>query len=95
MHYAYAAADFAVCRSGAMTCAELAAVGMPAAYVPLPLRGGEQRHNAGPAVAAVGALLVDNTDLDNGLDRDHPEPGAHRSRADRRDPGPHVGGRGT
>jgi len=35
-----------------MTCAELAAVGLPAAYVPLPLRGGEQRLNAEPAVAA-------------------------------------------
>ena len=29
MQYAYAAADFVVCRSGAMTCAELAAVGLP------------------------------------------------------------------
>src|SRR5258707_1393727 len=37
MQYAYAAADFAVCRAGAMTCAELAAVGLPAVYVPLPL----------------------------------------------------------
>ena len=63
MQYAYAAADFAVCRSGAMTCAELAAVGLPAAYVPLPLRGGEQRLNAGPAVAAGGALLVDDAGL--------------------------------
>jgi UDP-N-acetylglucosamine--N-acetylmuramyl-(pentapeptide) pyrophosphoryl-undecaprenol N-acetylglucosamine transferase len=58
MRYAYAAADFAVCRSGAMTCAELAAVGLPAAYVPLPLRGGEQRLNAEPVVAGGGALLV-------------------------------------
>jgi UDP-N-acetylglucosamine--N-acetylmuramyl-(pentapeptide) pyrophosphoryl-undecaprenol N-acetylglucosamine transferase len=64
MQYAYAAADFVICRSGAMTCAELAAVGLPAAYVPLPLRGGEQRHNAEPIVAAGGALLVDNADLD-------------------------------
>ncbi|MEV8374552.1 UDP-N-acetylglucosamine--N-acetylmuramyl-(pentapeptide) pyrophosphoryl-undecaprenol N-acetylglucosamine transferase [Kribbella sp. NPDC056861] len=63
MHYAYAAADFVICRSGAMTCAELAAVGLPAAYVPLPLRGGEQRLNAEPVVAAGGALLVDNSDL--------------------------------
>jgi UDP-N-acetylglucosamine--N-acetylmuramyl-(pentapeptide) pyrophosphoryl-undecaprenol N-acetylglucosamine transferase len=47
-----------------MTCAELAAVGLPAAYVPLPLRGGEQRLNAEPVVAAGGALLVDNADLD-------------------------------
>jgi len=64
MRYAYAAADFAICRSGAMTCAELAAVGLPAAYVPLPLRGGEQRLNAEPVVAAGGALLVDDADLD-------------------------------
>ena len=63
MHYAYAAADFAICRAGAMTCAELAAVGLPAAYVPLPLRGGEQRFNAEPIVAAGGGLLVDNDDL--------------------------------
>ncbi|WP_020390275.1 UDP-N-acetylglucosamine--N-acetylmuramyl-(pentapeptide) pyrophosphoryl-undecaprenol N-acetylglucosamine transferase [Kribbella catacumbae] len=63
MQYAYAAADFVICRSGAMTCAELAAVGLPAAYVPLPLRGGEQRLNAEPVVAAGGALLVDDADL--------------------------------
>ncbi len=63
MQYAYAAADFVVCRSGAMTCAELTAVGLPAAYVPLPLRGGEQRYNAEPIVRAGGGLLVDNVDL--------------------------------
>jgi UDP-N-acetylglucosamine--N-acetylmuramyl-(pentapeptide) pyrophosphoryl-undecaprenol N-acetylglucosamine transferase len=66
MQYAYAAADFVICRSGAMTCAELAAVGLPAAYVPLPVRGGEQRLNAEPVVTAGGALLVDNADLDPG-----------------------------
>ena len=63
MQYAYAAADFVVCRSGAMTCAELTAVGLPAAYVPLPLRGGEQRTNAEPIVAAGGGVMVDNEDL--------------------------------
>jgi UDP-N-acetylglucosamine--N-acetylmuramyl-(pentapeptide) pyrophosphoryl-undecaprenol N-acetylglucosamine transferase len=63
MHYAYAAADFAICRAGAMTCAELAAVGLPAAYVPLPLRGGEQRYNAEAVVRAGGGLLVDNDAL--------------------------------
>jgi UDP-N-acetylglucosamine--N-acetylmuramyl-(pentapeptide) pyrophosphoryl-undecaprenol N-acetylglucosamine transferase len=57
---AYAAADFVVCRSGAMTVAELSAVGLPAAYVPLPLRGGEQGRNATAAVAAGGAFVVDN-----------------------------------
>lgn len=64
MHYAYAAADFIVCRSGAMTCAELAAVGLPAAYVSLPLRGGEQRLNAEAVVSAGGALLVNDANLD-------------------------------
>ena len=63
MDRAYAAADFVLCRAGAMTCAELAAVALPAAYVPLPLRGGEQRHNAEPIVAAGGGLLVDNARL--------------------------------
>ncbi len=49
-----------------MTCAELAAVGLPAAYVPLPLRGGEQGLNAEPVVAAGGALLVNDADLTPG-----------------------------
>jgi UDP-N-acetylglucosamine--N-acetylmuramyl-(pentapeptide) pyrophosphoryl-undecaprenol N-acetylglucosamine transferase len=63
MQYAYAAADFVVCRSGAMTCAELGAVGLPAVYVPLPLRGGEQRLNAEPIAAAGGALIVGNDEF--------------------------------
>ena len=57
---AYAAADLALCRSGANTCAELTAVGLPAAYVPLPHGNGEQRLNAAPVVAAGGGLLVDD-----------------------------------
>jgi UDP-N-acetylglucosamine--N-acetylmuramyl-(pentapeptide) pyrophosphoryl-undecaprenol N-acetylglucosamine transferase len=63
MDLAYAAADMAMCRAGAMTCAELAAVGLPAAFVPLPIGNGEQRLNAEPIVAAGGGLLVDNADL--------------------------------
>ena len=63
MQYAYAAADFVVCRSGAMTCAELGAVGLPAVYVPLPLRGGEQRLNAEAIATAGGAVIVDNDDF--------------------------------
>ena len=65
----YAAADFVLCRSGAMTCAELTAVGLPAGYVPLPLRGGEQRLNAEPIVAAGGGLMVADADCTAGLDR--------------------------
>ena len=63
MQYAYAAADFALCRCGAMTCAELAAVGLPAAYVPYPVGNGEQRFNAEPIVKAGGGVLVDDADL--------------------------------
>ncbi|MGH8962919.1 MAG: UDP-N-acetylglucosamine--N-acetylmuramyl-(pentapeptide) pyrophosphoryl-undecaprenol N-acetylglucosamine transferase [Jatrophihabitantaceae bacterium] len=63
MQYAYAAADFVLCRCGAMTCAELSAVGLPAAYVPYPVGNGEQRFNAEPIVAAGGGLLVDDADL--------------------------------
>jgi len=64
MDLAYAAADVALCRAGAMTCAELAAVGLPAIYVPLPIGNGEQRLNALPVVNAGGGLLVDDADLD-------------------------------
>lgn len=63
MDLAYAAADFAVTRAGAMTCAELAAVGLPAAFVPLPIGNGEQRVNAEPIVAAGGGVLIDDPDL--------------------------------
>ena len=52
MDLAYAAADLAICRSGAMTVAEVSAVGLPAVYVPLPIGNGEQRLNALPVVDA-------------------------------------------
>ncbi|SDG81723.1 UDP-N-acetylglucosamine--N-acetylmuramyl-(pentapeptide) pyrophosphoryl-undecaprenol N-acetylglucosamine transferase [Sinosporangium album] len=63
MDLAYAAADFALCRSGAMTVAELTAVGLPAAYVPLPHGNGEQRLNATPVVAGGGGLMVEDAEL--------------------------------
>jgi len=63
MDLAYAAADLAICRSGAMTVAEVSAVGLPAVYVPLPIGNGEQRLNALPVVAAGGGILVDDSDL--------------------------------
>src|ERR1700729_3569901 len=63
MDLAYAAADFALCRAGAMTCADLPAVGLPAAYVPLPIGNGEQRLNAVPIVQRGGGMLVADGDL--------------------------------
>ncbi len=63
MDLGYAAADFALCRAGAMTCAELTAVGLPAAYVPLPHGNGEQRLNALPIEEAGGGLIIEDEDL--------------------------------
>jgi UDP-N-acetylglucosamine--N-acetylmuramyl-(pentapeptide) pyrophosphoryl-undecaprenol N-acetylglucosamine transferase len=63
MDLAYAAADFALCRAGAITCAELTAVGLPAAYVPLPVGNGEQRLNVLPIVQRGGGLLVEDAEL--------------------------------
>lgn len=62
MDLAYAAADLAVTRAGAMTCAEMSAVGLPAIYVPLPIGNGEQRLNAVPIVEAGGGLYVADSD---------------------------------
>ena len=63
MDLAYAAADLVVCRAGANTVTEVAAVGLPAVFVPLPIGNGEQALNARPVVDAGGALLVDDAAL--------------------------------
>jgi len=63
MELGYAAADLVLSRGGAMTCAELAAVGLPAVYVPYPHSNQEQRRNALPVVRAGGGLLVDDAEL--------------------------------
>jgi UDP-N-acetylglucosamine--N-acetylmuramyl-(pentapeptide) pyrophosphoryl-undecaprenol N-acetylglucosamine transferase len=58
MDLALAAADLMVCRGGASSVTEAAAVGVPAIFVPLPIGNGEQDLNARPVVDAGGALLV-------------------------------------
>lgn len=63
MHLAYAAADIVLCRAGAMTVAEVSAVGLPAVYVPLPHGNGEQALNARAVVDAGGGLLVPDAEL--------------------------------
>jgi UDP-N-acetylglucosamine--N-acetylmuramyl-(pentapeptide) pyrophosphoryl-undecaprenol N-acetylglucosamine transferase len=63
MDLAYAAADLVVCRAGANTVTEVAAVGLPAVFVPLPIGNGEQALNARPVVDVGGGLLVDDAAL--------------------------------
>lgn len=56
---AYAWADLVICRSGALTLAELAAAGVPSILVPFPHAVDDhQTKNAEAMVAAGGALLV-------------------------------------
>ncbi len=64
MDLAYSAADLVLARSGAMTVAEIAAVGLPAVYVPLPHGNGEQRLNASAQIAAGSAIVIEDADLD-------------------------------
>ena len=63
MELAYAVADLVLCRSGAGTVAELAALGLPGYFVPLPIGNGEQEKNAAEAVRAGGARLVRDRDF--------------------------------
>ena len=59
MALAYQAADFVICRSGAGTVFELAAVGKPALLVPFPFAANDhQRLNAEAAVAAGAAWIL-------------------------------------
>lgn len=63
MELAYAAADLAVCRAGAASVAEIAAVGLPAILVPYPYaRSNHQEANARALEHAGGARVI--------LDRD-------------------------
>ncbi|WDZ84340.1 undecaprenyldiphospho-muramoylpentapeptide beta-N-acetylglucosaminyltransferase [Micromonospora cathayae] len=63
MELGYAAADLMLGRGGAMTCAEVAAIGLPTIYVPYPHSNQEQKRNALPVVEAGGGLLVDDAEL--------------------------------
>jgi len=61
---AYGAADVVVCRAGATTIAELAALGKPALLVPYPFAAGDhQRENAMEMVAVGGARVLLDRDL--------------------------------
>jgi len=60
MDLALAVADLSLGRSGTGTVAETAALGIPAVFIPYTGSNGEQRLNAAGAVAAGGAVLVED-----------------------------------
>jgi UDP-N-acetylglucosamine--N-acetylmuramyl-(pentapeptide) pyrophosphoryl-undecaprenol N-acetylglucosamine transferase len=65
MDLAYAAADLALSRAGAITMAELTAAGLPAVMVPLPhATADHQAANARAVAAAAGAVVVSDDALD-------------------------------
>ncbi len=64
MDAAYAAADVVICRAGAMTLAELTALGKPAIFVPYPYAADDhQRANAEQLVQAGAALMILDAEL--------------------------------
>lgn len=63
MEDVYAAADLLVVRSGAATVSEVAAVGIPAIFVPLPIGNGEQALNARSLVNAQAGILVNDSEF--------------------------------
>src|SRR5690606_22225128 len=65
MAAAYRWADFAVCRAGALTVAELAAAGLPAVLVPYPHAiDDHQFHNARWLEQGGAALILREAELD-------------------------------
>jgi UDP-N-acetylglucosamine--N-acetylmuramyl-(pentapeptide) pyrophosphoryl-undecaprenol N-acetylglucosamine transferase len=65
MQLAFAAADLAVCRSGASTLAELTTTATPSILVPYPFASEDhQRKNAEALAGAGAATIVDDAELD-------------------------------
>ena len=68
MDLAYAAADLAVCRAGALTCSELLTTGTPAVLVPSPNVAADHQTVNAKAVETMGAAVhVQETNLDEAL----------------------------
>ena len=66
MASAYAWADLVVCRAGALTVAELCAVGLPALFVPYPSAVDDhQTANARPMTDAGAAQIIQEADLND------------------------------
>ncbi|MDW7659006.1 MAG: undecaprenyldiphospho-muramoylpentapeptide beta-N-acetylglucosaminyltransferase [Bacillota bacterium] len=64
IHEYYAAADLLICRSGALTCSEIAASGRPSILIPYPFAAGDhQTYNAKILVDAGAALFCPDNQL--------------------------------
>ena len=60
------ACDMVICRSGALSVAEVTVCGKPAVFIPSPLvTGNHQFYNAKAVADKGGALIVEEKDLDN------------------------------
>lgn len=66
MASAYHAVDLVIARSGALTCAELAAVGKFAILIPLSIGNGEQAVNASDLESAGAAIVVADSKFNSG-----------------------------
>ena len=68
MDEAYAVADLVVCRSGALTCSELAISGTPSMLIPSPnVTEDHQTHNARSMVAGGAAEMIPESKMDRAL----------------------------
>lgn len=64
MAAAYLWADVVICRSGASTVSEIAAVGLPAIFIPYPHhKDQQQKHNAEWLVGKGAGLMIEQKDL--------------------------------
>jgi UDP-N-acetylglucosamine--N-acetylmuramyl-(pentapeptide) pyrophosphoryl-undecaprenol N-acetylglucosamine transferase len=69
IEYAYAAANIAIARAGALTLAELEAAGLPSILIPYPYAAADhQRKNAEYFVEQDAALLIDDAQLESDID---------------------------
>ncbi len=66
-HVYMSAADLIICRAGAITCAEVAAVGVPSVMIPYPFAAGDhQSYNAREFSKAGAGVTVSDAELTSG-----------------------------
>lgn len=80
MATAYLSADVILARSGAVTCAEVGALGRMAIFVPLPIGNGEQARNADHLVGLGRAIVIPQKDFSSQWLVDHIDGLIERSR---------------